>query len=194
MATITTRPMTVAEFSAFVSRPENANRSFELDEGELVEVTRPKPAHGLICVAVSSLLWSYCRQRGRGYVLGNDTGVILSREPDTLRGPDVMLYDDGKTLAQLELEDQYPETPPILVAEVLSPTDRYGQLARKVAQYLNAGVRHVWVVDPPVREVTVYRPGAEPIVVGLEGALDGGEELPGLSLKVADLFRVSGDE
>lgn len=194
MAMIATRPMTAEEFDSFVSRPENADRFFELDEGEVIELTRPKPLHGFIYTRVAFLLTLYCQRRGRGYVLSNDTGVILSRDPDTVRGPDVMLYDDGKSYGDLEAEESWPETPPALAVEVLSPSDRHGQIARKVAQYLNAGVGLVWVVDPPSREVTVHRRDAEPVVTAAGGTLEGGDLLPGLSVMIDELFRGPGEQ
>ncbi|MGC1276184.1 MAG: Uma2 family endonuclease [Planctomycetaceae bacterium] len=204
MATITTRPITAEEFAAFVERPENAGRYFELDEGEIIELPPPKPPHGFVSITIGALLWNYCRQRGRGYVFSNDTGVVVGRDPDTVRGPDAMLYDDEKTFTDLESENAYLETPPVLAVEILSPSDRHGPLARKVAQYLNGGVQLIWVVDPPAREVTVDRPGADPDIVGPDivgpdivgpdGELSGGDILAGLSIKVADLFRMPGEK
>lgn len=194
MATVATRLMTAEEFDAFVSRPENAERFFELDEGEVVEVPRPKPAHGIVAANATFALTLHCRQSGRGYVLANDTGVILGRDPDTIRGPDVMLYDDGKSCDDLLAENAWPETPPLLVVEVLSPSDRHGQIVRKVTQYLDAGVGLVWVIDPPAREVTVYRSDAGPLVVASDGVLTGGVALPDLSVPVAELFRKPGEK
>lgn len=194
MATITTRPVTVEEFAAFVERPENAGRNFELDEGEIIELPPPKPPHGFVCMNIGAMLWNYCRQRGRGYVFSNDTGVILGRDPDTIRGPDVMLYDDETTADEIVSDDSYLETPPVLAVEILSPSNRYSQIVKKVNQYLAAGVQLVWVIDPPVREVTAYRSDSEPEFLVADGELTGGDALPGLSFKVAELFRKPGEK
>jgi len=194
MATIKTRPITAEEFCDFVHRPENAGRYFELDEGEMVELPSPMPPHGLICGNVTGILWNYTRQAGRGYVLSNDTGVILARDPDTVRGPDVMVYDDEKTYDEMLAERSYPEVPPLLAVEVLSPSDRIAQVTRKVNQYLHAGVKLVWVLDPVTRDAMAYRPDTEADVLGPEGTLDGRDVLPGLSVKVAELFRKPGEK
>jgi Uma2 family endonuclease len=194
MATITTRPVTAEEFAAFVERPENAGRYFELDEGEIIELPPPKPPHGFVSITVGALLWTYCRQRGRGYLFSNDTGVVLARDPDTVRGPDVMLYDDDTPADEIVAMESNLETPPVLAVEILSPGNRHGQIVRKVAQCLNAGVRLVWVIDPPAQEVTVHRPDAEPDVIGSDGTLNGGDALPRLSIKVAELFRKPGEK
>ena len=189
MATVATRLMTAEEFDAFVSLPENAERSFELDEGEVIEVPSPKKFHGFVCGNLTIELGTYARRRGSGYVCSNDVGILIGREPDTVRGPDVAFFDDGQTYAEMLAEEGYAETPPTFVAEVLSPSDRPGPVARKVTQYLRAGVKLVWVLDPERREVFVYRPGTEPDVIPADGTLDGGAALPGLAVLVAELFR-----
>lgn len=194
MATISTRPVTAEEFAAFVERPENAGRFFELDEGEIIESPPPKPPHGFVSINVGAILWNYCRRRGRGYVFSNDTGVLLGRDPDTIRGPDIMLYDDDAKADDIVSDSSYLETPPVLAVEILSPSNRYSQIVRKVNQYLTAGVQIVWVIDPPVREVTAYRAGSEPEFIAADDELSGGDALPGLAIKVAELFRLPGEK
>ena len=194
MTTITIRPVTAEEFAAFVDRPENAGRYFELDEGEIIELPPPKPPHGFVSGNIGAMLWLYCRKRGRGYVFSNDTGVVVGRDPDTVRGPDVMLYDDNTTAEEIVSDESYLETPPVLAVEILSPSNRYSQIVKKVNQYLTAGVRLVWVIDPPVREVTAYRPGTEPEFIAPDGELTGGDVLPGLAINVVELFRKPGEK
>ncbi|MDQ3330309.1 MAG: Uma2 family endonuclease, partial [Planctomycetota bacterium] len=166
MATIITRPVTAEEFAAFVDRSENVGRYFELDEGEIIELPPPKPPHGFISANVALALGLYSRQRGRGYVFSNDTGVVVGRDPDTVRGPDVMLYDDDTPADDIVASQSYLETPPALSVEILSPGNRHGQIVRKGAQYLSAGVSLGWVSDPPAREGTVHRRETEPDVLG----------------------------
>ena len=194
MATISTRTVTAEEFAAFIERPENSGRWFELDEGEIIELPPPKPPHGFVSINIGAMLWNYCRQRGQGYVFSNDTGVLLERDPDTVRGPDVMLYDDGATADEIVAAESYLETPPILAIEILSPSNRYSQIVKKVNQYVTAGVRLVWVIDPPAHEATAYRGDAEPEFIAPDGELTGGDVLPGLTIKVAELFRLPGEK
>src|SRR5262249_44511931 len=157
MSTATTRArMTAEEFLEFVSRPENKNQFFELVRGEEIQLPPPMKPHGRVCVNVSFLLENYVRQRSFGYVTSNDSGVILERDPDTVRGPDVALYEDAQSFE--ELHPKYGETPPVLAVEVLSPNDRANRVNRKITDYLKNGVALLWVVDPESRTVTVYRP------------------------------------
>ena len=77
---------------------------------------------------------------------------------------------------------------PDLAIEVVSPTDKAGELAVKTADYLAAGTQQVWIVEPNTRTVAVYRPGGAARVYGADDTLDGGDLLPDLALPVGDLF------
>src|SRR5215831_1767515 len=105
MTTATTPPptkrMTAEEFCDWVHLPENANKWFELVRGEVIELPPPLKRHGFVSVNVGRILGNYTFQRRKGYVTGNDSGVILERDPDTVRGPDVALYEDAQSFAEL---------------------------------------------------------------------------------------------
>jgi Uma2 family endonuclease len=188
---ITPRPMTVEEFSDWVERPENADRWFELVRGEVTELPPPTRALGVVCMSVGRLLWNFAFQQGKGYVAANDSGVILERHPDTVRGPDVAFYDDARTFS--ELHPKYGETPPRLAVEVLSPNDKARQVTRKITDYLRNGVPLVWLIDPESRTVTVYCTDKGPILVEGDQYLEGGEVLPGFRCRAAELFALPGE-
>lgn len=103
-----------------------------------------------------------------------------------------MFFDDGKSAREIA-EAAYAENPPVVAVEVLSPSDRPSRVARKVSQYLRAGVKLVWVVDPEIREVGVHRPGIELELLGPDDVLKGGDELPGFECRIAELFELPGD-
>src|SRR5579859_4269133 len=96
MATAATKTMTAEEFFEWSHQPENRDRLFELEEGEIVEMSLPGERHGVVCGNANGILWSFTRQRKKGYVCSNDTGLILERDPDTVRGADVALYEESK--------------------------------------------------------------------------------------------------
>src|SRR5205823_14185033 len=133
--------------------PENADRWFELVRGEVIQLPPPMKIHGVVCSNATILLGIYTRQRAFGYVTGNDSGVVLEHDPDTVRGPDVALYEDARSFD--ELHPKYGEIPPRLAVEVLSPGDRADQIMHKVTDYLRNGVELVWLIDPKARTVTV---------------------------------------
>jgi Uma2 family endonuclease len=156
MATVQTGQMTADEFWEWCCRPENAGKRAELVLGEIVEMPSPGFAHGVLCGWIAHLLWAYVGRRGRGAVTSNDTGLVVTTEPDTVRGPDVMLFGESVDLRQASR--RHSRDVPELIVEVLSPTDSWSALLRRVKQYHTRGVTLVWVVDGDERTVTVCRP------------------------------------
>src|SRR5262245_23805855 len=110
--------MTADEFYDWVLRPENEAKQFELVRGEVVEMSRPGELHGFVCLRVGSALDQYTEQRQQGYALSNDTGVILERDPDTVRGPDIVYFEQSKPYD--DLNPKWMEQVPTLAVEVLS--------------------------------------------------------------------------
>lgn len=185
-----TRLMTAEEFWDFCQLPENEDRHFELEDGEIVEMAPPTVPHGVVCANVAFVLGTYVCQRRRGFVCSNDTGVIWKRRPDTVRGPDVLLFDDNKAFS--DLPQKWSERPPHLAVEVKSPSDRMTKTQRRIGQFLNWGTALVWLVDYEERSVTIYRRNHHPQVVEVGEELTGGEELPEFRCAVADLFVMPG--
>ena len=190
MATVATGAMTADEFYEWASRPANRNKVYELDEGQVVEMPPPGEYHGALCAYITYLLWSYVIRRGKGYVCSNDTGLLIKNRPGTVRGPDVMLFDEGRPAKKLSR--RFAKRIPKLVVEVLSPSDRMTFMNRRISQFLKRGVPLIWVVDPEERAVTVYRPGHVHKVVREGEEVTGEEVLPGLRFRVAEFFAVLG--
>src|SRR3954452_9563868 len=147
-ATATAR-MTADEFLEFVHRPENEGRWFELVRGEVIELPPPTKKHGVVSANIAFALGGYIRQARKGYITANDSGTLLERDPDTVRGPDVAYFTDARRYD--DLHPKYGEEPPVLAVEVLSPDDRAARVLAKVDDYLRNGVRVVWLVDPEGR-------------------------------------------
>jgi Uma2 family endonuclease len=147
----------VEEFLALCERPEYADRQLELDEGRLVVMPPAGDLHGTLCFEDRcDISESTHRKRsGVGRVACNDPGLLLGRDPDTVRAPDLAYYRENVRLE--EISPGLAKRLPDLVVEVLSPSDRLGMVMRKVQQYLRAGIAMVWVVDGESRNVTVYR-------------------------------------
>ncbi len=120
-----------------------------------------------------------------GWVASNDTGVILERNPDTMRGPDGAYWSITR---QPVAPDGYFEIPPDIVVEVLSPDDRRKDVRAKIKEYLFYGVRLVWLADPEMKIVTVYHGNLRGTELDEADSLDGLDVLPGFTCKVADLF------
>jgi Uma2 family endonuclease len=130
------------------------------------------------------------RERKLGRVCTNDMGLIIERDPDTVRGPDVALYTNAKKYE--ELSQEYPDSFPVLVVEVLSPHDRPSQTIRRLNRFLDKGSAIVWIVDPEARNVTVWWPGQAPLVLEANEELRDLPESPGFQCKVAEFFDAAG--
>ncbi|MBA4066247.1 MAG: Uma2 family endonuclease [Isosphaera sp.] len=185
--------MTVDEYWDFVNRPENMDRLFELRRGRVVEMPRPKKPHGVVAGNIARVVGNYSFAVGRGYVLSNDTGVVLEENPGTVVGPDVAYCVDANTYDDVEPKWVEADRPPVLTVEVLSPTDKTSEVNEKIADYLRAGVKVVWLADPETKTVTVYRPNHHHVVLKPADDLTGDPELPGFSCKVGDFFLLPGD-
>ena len=75
-----------------------------------------------------------------------------------------------------------------MAVEVLSPSNRAGEILDKVADYLAAGTRLIWVLDPEARTTTVFRLNGPTTRVGEHGILEGEDVLPGFELKLAEVW------
>jgi Uma2 family endonuclease len=190
MSTVASKLMTADEFYDWSNRPENSDKYCELERGEIVEMTRPGKLHGFVCANVVAILTAYCRQRKKGYVCSNDTGVIVERDPDTVRGPDVLLFEDADHIEAIDRK--WGKSPPLLAIEVLSPNDTFAKINRRVQEQLRFGTPLVWVLDPDANNVTVYRPGQPYYVVERDEELTGNDMLPDFRCKVAEFFTMPG--
>ena len=131
--------------------------------------------------------WLDQQPEPRGSVLCGEAGVRLRRNPDTTVGIDVV-YVAAEVAAKESDETTLIEGVPILVVEILSPSDTQEHINEKIDDYLRAGVRLVWVIDPHDRSVLIYRPGKEPEMVNVRQELSGEPELPGFRVPAAQLF------
>jgi Uma2 family endonuclease len=175
--------LTAEEFMRLPDPPDGARQ--ELIEGRVVTMPPPKGIHGVVCNRLGRLLGNHVDAHGLGWVASNDAGVILEREPDTVRGPDLAYYSKERVPV---LPTGYFEVPPDLAVEVLSPDDAASRINSKVRHYLAHGVRLVWVVDPEERTVTVYRSREQIRILEETGMLGGEDVLPGFECPVRELF------
>jgi Uma2 family endonuclease len=190
MSTVQTRLLSAEEFYEWANQPENRGRICELERGVIVEMSRPGKPHGMICANVAGILRNYVIARKKGYVCSNDTGVIVERNPDTVRGPDVLFFEDAESSD--EVEEKYGTTPPLLAVEVLSPNDTHGKVMRRVQEQFRFGTKLVWILDPDARNVIVHAPGGEDCVVEETEELTGNGILPDFRCRVAEFFNLPG--
>lgn len=167
-----------------VARLPDDGFRYALVKGVPYRMPPPMARHGRLVIVVGSLLHTFIVENGLGVVYGQ-SGFILDRDPDILLEPDLAFVQSARVPAN---EDVYPVLAPDLVVEVISPSQTGPSIQEKVALYLAAGVRLVWVLDPARRVVRIHRSiGTEDVRTEQE-VLDGEDILPGFQLPVAELF------
>lgn len=180
--------MTTEELLAL---PENDKVERWLLKGRLIErpMTRRSFSHSKTEARIAQLLHNWLdKQPGpRGMVLSGEAGFRLSRSPDSSVGIDVA-YISAEQVAATSKRAFLIDGPPVLAVEILSPSDRNDDVTDKVWEYIDAGVKLVWRVEPVLGLITVFRPEAEPEAFNIHGYLDGEPHLPGFRVAVAEIF------
>ena len=176
------------EFIEISEHPEYDDRTVELVEGLIVEMSKPGWNHGEILMLLASRIYDHVRAHDLGRVSVGDTGFLLEQREDgkdTVRGLDFAFI--SKERAQRQDLSGLTTIAPDLAVEVLSPSNEAVDIRLKIQQLLDAGSSMVWVVYPEMRIVDVHtRSGATSLTEN--DSLQGGSVLPGFQMRVADIF------
>jgi len=188
----TTEPNTPLTAEELLAVPD-PDLPHELWRGVLHKVMPASGAHGSAVSRLTVTLGQHVYAHDLGDLFSESTGFVLERGPDTVLCPDIAFVSKERLPAGGP-GWSFPELAPDLAVEILSPSDRPGQVRAKVAEYLRLGVRCVWVFDLPKRTVHVHSRGAAPsspitTTVLVDGdVLEGGDILPGFRYPLAQLF------
>jgi Uma2 family endonuclease len=181
------RRYTLDDLRALEQLPENANKTFELLNGELYEMPTPENVHNFVVAVLLAHLFMFGKANNLGMAFGDNTSYTLPNGDELI--PDVSF------IAAERLPKPMPKKfffAPDLAVEVFSPSNREREMLERVQSFLASGTRIVWVVYPVTRVVDVYRSSADGSLtlrtIPFEGALDGEDVLPGFSLPVKDIF------
>ena len=168
--------MTVEEFL------RNDVEGYEYVKGELVPMAPAAILHGKISVSVIRHLDRHVYQNQLGYVYTAETSF---RVGERLLKPDVAFVSTARVP---EDETKGSPVPPDLAVEVVSPTDSQWDVSDKVQAYLDAGTRMVWVIDPVLKTVAVYRPDKAFQLLQCDDTLTCEDVVEGFSCQVARFF------
>ena len=177
-----TKLMTAEELEAM---PDDGN-NYELVRGALVLMSPAGGLHGRIESRFGRYMDIHVYENDLGTVFTGDTGFILARDPDTVRGPDIAFV--RKDRLPPEEHEGFLELAPDLAVEVISPSDRMCEVLDKVAEYLDAGTRLVVLVVPRRKELMLYGADRSVRVLTVADTFDGGDVLSGFRLPVAAIF------
>ncbi len=153
---------------------------YELDEGELITLTRPSTDHGRIERRLTMILQTYLESRGTGEAFGSNILFVLGT--NTKRAPDVsVVFRDIGSVKEIS-------GAPDIAAEILSPSNTKREMKRKLGQFFSTGCQVAWVIDPKTRTVEVWESASGPLRVLLETDALETPLLPGFTCPIAKLF------
>jgi Uma2 family endonuclease len=168
-----------------LSMPDSV--SFELVGGQLVE-RKMGWNSSWVAANLLTLLVTYLRAHPIGRAAGADASYqCFPDDPSKVRKPDVSFVRVGRFPGEM-LPKGHCRLAPDLAAEVVSPNDQYSEVEEKVTEYLEAGVRLVWILDPPTRSIRVERADGSVARLGEDDDLDGEDVVPGFRCKVSEVF------
>ncbi len=158
----------------------------ELIDGRIVFMSPTGGEHGYVEFDLGRNLGNFAERSNLGWVMGGETGIYTQRNPDRVRGADVLFI--SRERLQKRPTRGFLQVAPELVVEVMSPDDRWSEIQKKIAEYFAIGVLWVWIVEPPKRTIWVYRSSTERQAFGEADTLVGEGILAGFTLPVAKLF------
>jgi Uma2 family endonuclease len=178
--TVQEKQLTVEEFwHLYEGKP------FELVRGDVIEIMPGVYKHGSVANRVGTKLRVFVDANPLGDVVGAETGFQLSAK--TLRAPDAAFITNAK-LQTITEPNKYLPFAPDLAVEVVSPNDSAVEVQDKVNLYLSAGTAIVWLLYPNLQQAVVHRADRTSKTVFSDGILEGEDLLPGLVIRVSDLF------
>ena len=158
----------------------------ELIDGRIVPLSPTGGEHGSIEGNLAYLLNTYVRPRSLGWVLAGEVGIYTRRDPDRVRAADVAFVSREQSSA---IPSGFLDLPPELVAEIVSPSDRWQDLREKIDEYFCIGVHSLWIVEPKTRAILVYSSPTTVAELGGSQSIAASASLAGLEIPVSEVFR-----
>ena len=163
---------------------------YEVVDGEVYRMPNNGMEHGVRGMRLAVVLGSYVYRHSLGEVLHPDTRYVLAEDEEgirRMRGPDLS-FIRRERMPLPPYPPGFVRLVPDLIVEVRSPHDTFSELQRRINDFLDAGTRLAWLVDPLKRTVTVFAPDQEPYTLDTAAELDGEDIVPGFRLAVASIF------
>lgn len=168
-----------------VALAEDADKTYELVDGQWEAKEMGTMRHSGVGTRLIIRLGGYVETHQLGGVYGPDATFQIGRNE---RLPDVSFLSAARMPEGGELDEKCPVAPDLAV-EVISPSESWAKVNRKLREYFAAGVQQVWLVSLELREVHVYDSPKTMTVLGEEDELVSEALLPGFRLRISELFR-----
>jgi Uma2 family endonuclease len=164
---------------------ERQDRIYELVDGTLVEKAMGA-TESMLAMLLGQKLLNFLEKNPLGWVLGPDGTLLLM--PSLVRAPDICVIRKEQCPGGKFPRQPVPELVPALAVEVLSKSNRPGEMNRKLNEYFRCGVMIVWFIDSAKETVEVFTAPDKSVVLRKDQSLDGDDLLPGFKLPLAELF------
>jgi Uma2 family endonuclease len=161
------------------------NRIYELIDGVLVEKAIGF-RESLLAAFIGRMIDEFASQHDLGIVTGADGPFRL--RPGRIRFPDTSFVSWSQFPEDKIPDDAICDVVPELAVEIISEGNTPGEMKKKLRDYFNSGVRRVWYVYPKTKSAVIYKSVTKKREIGVDGALDGEEILPGFSLPLSKVF------
>jgi Uma2 family endonuclease len=182
-ATLLERPVLPADPFVGLEDPER----YEFANGELVE-RQMSYLSSWVGSELHRRLSNFVLEHGLGQAVADGLGFKCFRDdPRKVRRPDVSFIQKSRITREVVTSKEVSIAPDLAV-EVVSPNDYVYESEAKIKDYLDAGVRLVWVINPDSRIVQVYRGDGTTSRLTPSDELSGEDVVPGFSCRVVDLF------
>ena len=180
------RVFTAADLAALPEDLPSGRVYYELEMGKLAIMSPPGESHGYVQSNIGFFLKLQGQHQGLGRAYA-ETGVVISRNPDTVYSADVAFIGNDR-LPVRQSKEGYLETIPDLVVEIRSKNDTMAELSRKAKNYLAAGVSTVWIVDESARSIAVEELNGKSRVVRDNEPIPPPGAIPNFDLTVNRVF------
>lgn len=172
-----------AERQAETPKIIDAEKQIEIVDGEVEIKNMPGLRSSGVAARIIVKIGIYLEENNIGELYGADATFMIGENE---RMPGVSFVSNEK------LKDGEPvnkaEFAPDLAIEVISPTDIYSKILKKIREYLNAGVKQVWLVEPEFQTVAVYKSPMKSETFNAEDTLVCEEILPDFKLHLKEIF------
>jgi Uma2 family endonuclease len=177
--------MTAEDFYAFANQPENCERRFDLDNGNVVELPLPSATQLAVSANIDAVLGRYRDKLGQG-VIFHDVTLCTRRDPDTVWRADFAFHVGTDSLNPVGMSTIRWQR--AVAGRILCGPHSAGKTLRFVCQLLQVGLPMVWLLDVEEASVIVFTKRGDLVVLDAPDQLNGYDVLPGFRCTVSEFF------
>ena len=144
---------------------------------------------GWVQARLGGIVGAFCEEHKLGWVFIKGGYTCFLDDPNRMRRPDISFIHRGRLPGE-KLPKGYVSLAPDLAVEIVSHHDVLYDVDRRVQEYLQAGVRRVWVVNPDTCTIRIHRPNPDGTILELreDGELTGDDVLPNFRVPLCRIF------